>query len=87
MYEIKIGIRCIEHLERPWLIYRKDGEYCQHAHCFTKKEALRIRKLIDCKRYPEDADQRYAMERLLTEDEFKRLRRKPAYYRPMMRYG
>ena len=38
--------------ERPWLIVREDGEYEQHAHLRTKKEALKVRNLIDRWVYP-----------------------------------
>lgn len=86
MYEIKISIRHLENLHRPWLIYRLGGAYQQHAHCRTKAEALHIRKLIDCKRYPEEEEHRVAVRRLLTEEEIRQLNRKPRYHRPGRRW-
>lgn len=33
--------------ERPWLIVRVGGEYEQHAHMHTRKEAKLVRNIID----------------------------------------
>ena len=85
MYQIKI--KHLENLHRPWLIYRLGGKYEQHAHCRTKQDALHIRKLIDCKRYPEEEEHRVAVKRLLTSEELQMLKRKPRFYRPVMKRG
>lgn len=66
--------------ERPWLIVREDGEYSQHAHMRTKKEALKVRNLIDRWVYPYNKNYKTAIQRLLTEEEFKSLDKKDRYF-------
>ena len=70
-------------MERCRLLKREYGEYEQHAHFFTKKDAIKVRKLIDMNKYPygkKQSEYKYAMKRLLTEEEFKKLRKKQRYY-------
>lgn len=74
---IKFKPRCDE---RPWLIVREDGEYSQHAHLRTKKEALKVRNLIDRWVYPYNKNYKTAIQRLLTEEEFKSLDKKDRYF-------
>lgn len=74
---IKFKPRCDE---RPWLIIREDGEYEQHAHLRTKKEALKVRNLIDRWVYPYNKNYKIAVQRLLTEEEFKSLDKKDRYF-------
>lgn len=74
---IKFKPRCDE---RPWLIVREDGEYSQHAHMRTKKEALKVRNLIDRWVYPYNKNYKTAIKRLLTEEEFKSLDKKDRYF-------
>lgn len=74
---IKFKPRCDE---RPWLIVREDGEYSQHAHMRTKKEALKVRNLIDHWVYPYNKNYKTAIQRLLTEEEFKSLDKKDRYF-------
>lgn len=74
---IKFKPRCDE---RPWLIAREDGEYSQHAHLRTKQEALKVRNLIDRWVYPYNKNYKIAVQRLLTEEEFKNLDKKQRYY-------
>lgn len=74
---IKFKPRCDE---RPWLIVREDGEYSQHAHMRTKKEALKVRNLIDRWVYPYNKNYKTAIQRLLTEEEFKSLDKKDRYF-------
>ncbi len=74
---IKFKPRCDE---RPWLIVREDGEYSQHAHLRTKKEALKVRNLIDRWVYPYNKNYKIAVQRLLTEEEFKSLDKKDRYF-------
>lgn len=74
---IKFKPRCDE---RPWLIVREDGEYSQHAHMRTKKEALKVRNLIDRWVYPYNKNYKVAVQRLLTEEEFKSLDKKDRYF-------
>ena len=66
-------------MNRPWLLKREHGEYSQHAHFFTKKEAVKCRKLIDANKYPRDKKYKVAMQRLLTEEEFKKLNKRERY--------
>lgn len=77
---VKISIRYIRGLERPWLVKREEGTYEQHAHCYTEKDARKIRQLIDINRYPYSKEYKVAMQRLLTEEEFKKLDKKQRYY-------
>lgn len=74
---IKFKPRCDE---RPWLIVREDGEYSQHAHLRTKQEALKVRNLIDRWVYPYNKNYKIAVQRLLTEEEFKSLDKKDRYF-------
>ncbi|WP_148466210.1 hypothetical protein [Peptoniphilus harei] len=74
---IKFKPRCDE---RPWLIAREDGEYSQHAHLRTKQEALKVRNLIDRWVYPYNKNYKIAVQRLLTEEEFKSLDKKDRYF-------
>lgn len=67
-------------MDRPWLLKREGGKYEQHAHFFTKKEAIKCRQLIDNGRYPRNKKYKIAMQRLLTEEEFKKLDKKQRYY-------
>lgn len=76
---IKFKPRCDE---RPWLLVRVDGEYEQHAHLKTKKDAVKVRNLIDAWRYPYCPEYKAAMKRLLTEEEFKSLDKKLRYFNP-----
>ena len=74
---IKFKPRCDE---RPWLIVREGGEYSQHAHLRTKKEALKVRNLIDRWVYPYNKNYKTAIQRLVTEEEFKSLDKKDRYF-------
>jgi len=76
---MKLSIIHYPKMNRQWLLKREHGEYEQHAHFFTKKEALQCRKLIDANRYPRQKKYLIAMQRLLTGDEFRQLNRKPRY--------
>ena len=51
---MKLSIIYLPNLHRPWLLKREHGEYEQHAHFFTKKEALCCRKLIDANKFPRE---------------------------------
>lgn len=68
--------------DRPWLIRREGGHYSQHAHMRTKKDAEKVRSLIDQGKYPYCRDFKVAMQRLLSEEEFKRLHKKQRYFNP-----
>ena len=48
----------------------------------TKKDAEKVRNLIDLEKYPYCKDFKVAMQRLLTEEEFKGLKKKPRYFNP-----
>lgn len=76
---MKLSIYYYPKMNRAWLLKREQGSYAQHAHFYTKKEALECRKLIDCKRYPREDKYKIAMKRLLTEEEFKSLNKKQRY--------
>ena len=73
-HEMKLSIRykprCID---RPWLIKRVNGKYGQHAHMKSKKDAVKLRNLLDKNLMPYSDDFKIAAKRLLTDKEFKRL--------------
>lgn len=66
--------------KRKRMLIRENGAYDQHAHFLCKKDAENVRRLIDCGKYPYNKKYKIAMQRLLTEEEFKKLRKKPRYY-------
>ena len=76
---MKLSVIHYPKMERQWLLKREYGTYEQHAHFFTKKEAIQCRRLIDSNKYPRQKKYLIAMQRLLTEDEFRQLNRKPRY--------
>lgn len=77
---MKLSIKYTENLERPWLLKRENGAYEQHAHFFTKKEAELCRHIIDIGKYPHCKKYKVAIQRLLTEEEFKQLKKKQRYF-------
>ena len=80
---IKLSIRKLGgKMERPWLIVREHGAYEQHAHMHTRRDAESVRRLIDCGRYPHCREYKVAMQRLLSEEEFKALDKKQRYFNP-----
>lgn len=79
---MNLSIKYLPNLDRPFLIRRDGGTYEQHAHMRSKKDALTVRRLIDGNKYPYCEDYKIAMKRLLTEEEFKRLRKKDRYFNP-----
>ena len=76
---MKLSIIYYPKMNRPWLLKREHGLYEQHAHFYTKKEALCCRRLIDACKYPREKKYRIAMQRILTEEEFKKLNKKQRY--------
>nr|DAL69736.1 MAG TPA: hypothetical protein [Caudoviricetes sp.] len=66
--------------DRPWLIKREGGNYEQHAHMHTKKDAETVRRIVDAGKYPYCKEYKIAAQRLLTEEEFKRLQKKQRYF-------
>lgn len=78
---MKLSIYHYPKMERAWLLKREHGEYSQHAHFYTKKEAECCRRLIDACKYPREEKYRVAMQRILTEEEFRGLNRKPRFYK------
>ena len=66
--------------ERKWLLKREGGAYEQHAHFLCKKDAENVRRLIDENKYPYNKKYKIAMQRILTEEEFKKLDKKQRYY-------
>lgn len=77
---MKLSIKYLPRLKRPWLLKREHGEYSQHAHFYTKKEAKCCRSLIDSNKYPVEKKYKIAMKRLLYEEEYKKLNKKERYY-------
>lgn len=80
---MELTLRLInEDFERPWLLKRGDGDYSQHAHFETKKDAERVAHLIYIEKYPTNKKEKFAMQRILTEEEFKKLDKKDKYFNP-----
>ncbi|NLY08561.1 MAG: hypothetical protein GXZ11_01465 [Tissierellia bacterium] len=77
---MELAIHHYPKMERCWLLKRVHGEHSQHAHFYTKEEALLCRKLIDQNKYPREKKYKYAAQRILTEEEFKLLNKRPRYY-------
>ena len=73
-YEMKLSIRYKPRcFDRPWLIKRVNGKYGQHAHMKSKKDAVKLRNLLDKNLMPYSDDFKVVAKRLLTDKEFKRL--------------
>ena len=79
---MKLSIIHFPKMARCWLLKRENGEYRQHAHFYTKKEAELCRKLIDRRKYPREKKYIYPMQRILTDEEFKNLQKKQRYFNP-----
>lgn len=67
---IRYKPRCYD---RPWLIKRVNGKYGQHAHMKCKRDAVKLRNLLDKNLMPYSDDLKVAAKRLLTDKEYKRL--------------
>lgn len=76
---MKLSIIYYPKMKRPRLLKREHGEYEQHAHFYTKKEATKCRILIDSMVYPREKKYLIAVRRILTEEEFKKLNKRPRY--------
>lgn len=76
---MKLSIIEYPKMARKWLLKREHGEYNQHAHFFTLKEAKNCRKLIDNNKYPREKKYIYPMQRILTKKEFQQLKKKQRY--------
>ncbi len=76
---MKLSIIYYPQMKRPYLLKRENGEYSQHAHFYTKKEAIKCRNLIDSGTFPRDKKYKIAMRRLLSEEEYKKLNKRPRY--------
>ncbi len=74
-----LEIRYIKNYDRPWLIKRVDGNYNQHSHLKSKKDAIKVKEMIEINKFPIKKDQQLAVQRLLTDDELRRLNRKQKY--------
>ena len=77
---MKLTIRYYPKLpKRKWLLKREGGTYEQYAHFLYKKDAENVRRLIDSNKYPYNKKYKLAMQRMLTEEEFKKLDKKQRY--------
>ena len=76
---MKLSIIYYPKMKRAYLLKREHGEYSQHAHFYTRKEAIKCRNLIDSMTYPYDKKYQIAMRRILTESEYRALNKKPRY--------
>lgn len=73
-YEMKLSIRYKPRCyDRPWLIKRVNGKYGQHAHMRRKKDAVKLRNLLDKNLMPYSEEFKIAARRLLSEKEYKKL--------------
>lgn len=66
--------------KRKRILIREGGAYEQHAHFVCKKDAENVRRLIDSNKYPYNKKYKIAMQRILTEEEFKELNKKQRYH-------
>lgn len=67
---IRYKPRCYD---RPWLVKRVNGKYGQHAHMRRKKDAVKLRNLLDKNLMPYSEEFKTAAKRLLSEKEYKNL--------------
>ena len=73
-YEMKLSIRYKPRCyDRPWLIKRVNGKDGQHAHMRRKKDAVKLRNLLDKNLMPYSEEFKIAAKRLLSEKEYKKL--------------
>ena len=73
-YEMKLSIRYKPRCyDRPWLVKRVNGKYGQHAHMRRKKDAVKLRNLLDKNLMPYSEEFKTAAKRLLSEKEYKNL--------------
>ena len=66
-------------LKRPWLLKREEAHYNCHAHFCEREDAEMVIKLIKANKYPIEAEYREAMQRILSPQEYRRLRKKTPY--------
>ncbi|MCI5643099.1 MAG: hypothetical protein MR285_03195 [Peptoniphilus sp.] len=67
---IRYKPRCYD---RPWLIKRVNGKYGQHAHMRRKKDAVKLRNLLDKNLMPYGDKFKIAAKRLLSGKKYKKL--------------
>lgn len=72
---MKLSIRYYPQMKRAYLLKREHGLYKQHAHFYCYKDADKCRKLIDANLYPKNKKFLFAMKRILTDEEFKKLKK------------
>lgn len=77
-----LTLKFFEDFRLPWLLKREDGEYGQHCHFKTKKDAEATKRRIEANRYPLNKTQKNAMLRILSEEEFKQLNKRDRYFNP-----
>lgn len=78
---MKLTIKyCPKLPKRKRILIREGGAYEHHAQFLCKKDALNVRRLIDSNKYPYNKKYKLAMKRILTEEEFKNLKKKQRYY-------
>lgn len=67
-------------LKRKRILIREGGAYERHARFLCKEDSLDVRRLIDSNKYPYNKKYKLAMKRILTEEEFKNLKKKQRYF-------
>lgn len=63
-----------------YIVRRVDGEYKQHAHISTMKGCKKLIGYIHSNTLPFSRYLQISCQRLLTEDEYRQLRKKQRYY-------
>lgn len=76
---MNLKIYYLEKMKRPWLLKREYADYSCHAHFYNKSDALTVIRLIKACKYPYSDEYKIAMERILTKEEFKKLKKKTRY--------
>ena len=51
---MKLSIIFIPYMTRCWMLKRDYGEYEQHAHFYSEKDAKKCRRYIDRNKYPKE---------------------------------
>lgn len=76
---MKLRIGYDSKTDRCWVLARVHGKRSQHAHFYSKKEALQCRRIIDNQQYPREKKYIKAVQRILTMAEIKKLNKTPRY--------
>lgn len=83
---VRFEYRKFDNFERPYLVKRADSNQDLHSHFENKKLLKQCINLIKVGRYPKNKTQKEHLKSLLTEEEFKTLDKKDAYFNRHFKY-